>query len=351
MIQYLVILLDDTSVSFCHYGNAKATRRLMPLETLKAGILYGMKENLNIQFVYPAYALPEAYDAAIESIDHVKIKPVGTPEGADVLVMNGWKECEGVEAGAGVSCVLRLPKAEWFGQAGRVAALLEKTERLNVVLTDVETFTEDDFKAYNVEGAVDYSSGVITFNDGDTEQDIVLADSYTIFHNDDGDAETWSTSQLERNCGEDFTGTIYVYEDDDDMAVEIYVEGESTDVDPDDDETITNANGSVTVAVESYNPLTLTLSNMSTDQGSVTDTWSGTDIAVRVTLTRGTESNTYPATAESSDSMLTTLNSLVNEALPNVGYNTTSSFTIEVVITFDGQNNDSYTLTGSYTND
>ena len=132
---------------------------------------------------------------------------------------------------------------------------------------------------------------------------------------------------------------------------EIYVEGESTDVDPDDDETITNANGSVTVAVESYNPLTLTLSNMSTDQGSVTDTWSGTDIAVRVTLTRGTESNTYPATAESSDSMLTTLNSLVNEALPNVGYNTTSSFTIEVVITFDGQNNDSYTLTGSYTND
>ena len=211
--------------------------------------------------------------------------------------------------------------------------------------------SEDDFKAYNVEGAVDYSSGVITFNDGDTEQDIVLADNYTIFHNDDGDAETWSTSQLERNCGEDFTGTIYVYEDDDDMAVEIYVEGESTDVDPDDDETITNANGSVTVAVESYNPLTLTLSNMSTDQGSVTDTWSGTDIAVRVTLTRGTESNTYSATAESSDSMLTTLNSLVNEALPNVGYNTTSSFTIEVVITFDGQNNDSYTLTGSYTND
>ena len=148
MIQYLVILLDDTSVSFCHYGNAKKERRLMPLETLKAGILFGMKENLNIQFVYPAYALPEAYDAVIEGIDHVKIKPAAMPEGADVLVMNGWEECESWTAGAGVSCVLRLPKAEWFGQAGRVAALLEKTERQNVVLTDVETFTEDDFKAY-----------------------------------------------------------------------------------------------------------------------------------------------------------------------------------------------------------
>ncbi len=148
MIQYLVILLDDTSVSFCHYGNAKKERRLMPLETLEAGILFGMKENLNIQFVYPAYALPEAYNKAVERVAHVKIKPAAMPDNADVVVMDGWEECESWTAGAGVSCVLRLPKAEWFGHAGRAAALLEKAERLNVVLTDVETFTEDDFKAY-----------------------------------------------------------------------------------------------------------------------------------------------------------------------------------------------------------
>lgn len=39
MIQYIVILLDDTSVSFCHYPNKKQERKLMPLDTLKAGIL------------------------------------------------------------------------------------------------------------------------------------------------------------------------------------------------------------------------------------------------------------------------------------------------------------------------
>ena len=55
MIQYLVILLDDTSVSFCHYQNDKKERNLMPFETLKAGIVYAMKENLNIQFVYQAF--------------------------------------------------------------------------------------------------------------------------------------------------------------------------------------------------------------------------------------------------------------------------------------------------------
>ena len=82
MIQYLVILLDDTSVSFCHYTNDKQERDLMPLETLKAGIVYAMKENLNIQFVYPNYSLPKDYLEVIDSIDHTDIK---LPTSASVL--------------------------------------------------------------------------------------------------------------------------------------------------------------------------------------------------------------------------------------------------------------------------
>ena len=148
MIQYLVILLDDTSVSFCHYGNEHTARRLMPLETLKAGIVYGMKENLNIQLVYPGYALPEEYNQTIESIDHVKIKPASMPDGADVLVLDGWDECRDVTPQAGVAYVLRLSKEDLFAHVDRVASLLEKTERLNIVLTDVETFGEDDFATY-----------------------------------------------------------------------------------------------------------------------------------------------------------------------------------------------------------
>ena len=117
MIQYLVILLDDTSVSFCHYDNKRTERRLMPIETLKAGILYGMKENLNIQFVYPDYALPEEYEKVIESIDHIKIKPASMAE-------------------------------EMFAGRGAITSMLESTGRLNIVLKDIETFTDDDLKKY-----------------------------------------------------------------------------------------------------------------------------------------------------------------------------------------------------------
>ncbi len=144
MLQYLIILLDDTSTPFCHYENLKTERRLMPIDTLKQGIRFGMMENLMIQFVYPDYELPVEYAEAIESIDHSKIKLV--PNGADVLVLNGVRELENVD----VPLVLRVSKQELLANEERIANMLGKTPRLNIVLTDVETFKDEDFDTYKV---------------------------------------------------------------------------------------------------------------------------------------------------------------------------------------------------------
>lgn len=154
MIQYLVILLDDTSVSFCHYQNDKKERNLMPFETLKAGIVYAMKENLNIQFVYPNYSLPKDYLELIDCIDHTDIKPASLGDEADVVVMDGINQVLDVNDNnfkQGVSCVLRLSKYELFKKIANVCALLSKVERLNVVITDVETFKDADFERYSEE--------------------------------------------------------------------------------------------------------------------------------------------------------------------------------------------------------
>lgn len=144
MLQYLIILLDDTCAPFCHYENLKTERRLMPIDTLKQGIRFGMMENLMIQFVYPDYELPVEYAEAIESIDHSKIKLV--PNGADVLVLNGVRELENVD----VPLVLRVSKQELLANEERIANMLGKTPRLNIVLTDVETFKDEDFDTYKV---------------------------------------------------------------------------------------------------------------------------------------------------------------------------------------------------------
>ena len=76
MLQYLIILLDDRSTSFCHYDIPNdRNKRLIDLDDLKQGIKYAMMENLMIQFVYPDYELPKQYAEVINSIDHIDIRP------------------------------------------------------------------------------------------------------------------------------------------------------------------------------------------------------------------------------------------------------------------------------------
>lgn len=73
MLQYLIIQLDDTSTSYCHYENGNKDRKLISIDNLKAGILFGMKENLMIKYILPDYGLPHEYLDVLESIDHCKI--------------------------------------------------------------------------------------------------------------------------------------------------------------------------------------------------------------------------------------------------------------------------------------
>ncbi len=150
MLQYLIILLDDTSISYCHYENYRVEKKLIPLDILKAGIRFGMMENLMIQCVYPDYELPSEYAEVIESIDHSKIKSLShsyQKEGsadADVLVLNGFENPGTVE----VPVVLRVSKLELLANETKVMELLGKVPRLNVVITDVENLTDDDFGKY-----------------------------------------------------------------------------------------------------------------------------------------------------------------------------------------------------------
>ena len=134
MLQYLIILLDDASTSYCHYNNERTERKLISLEDLKAGIFFGMKENLMIQYVYPSHELPAEYSEVLESIDHSKIMPADNPDvaEADVVVFN----------------VLRISKADLFDHKELVKEIVPKVAKLNVVITDVESFTDEDFATY-----------------------------------------------------------------------------------------------------------------------------------------------------------------------------------------------------------
>lgn len=156
MLQYLIILLDDTAVSYCHYPVVRMEHRFIGLDTLKQGILFAMKENLNIQFVYPDYELPQEYKDAIETIDHVKIQPMEYRlkseynDNAHVIVFGGIRElCRlPITDEDTAVCVVRTTKAGLFSDYKLIGDVLGAAARINMVITDVETFTDDDFYRY-----------------------------------------------------------------------------------------------------------------------------------------------------------------------------------------------------------
>lgn len=145
MLTYLIVLLDDTSTSFCHYDVPAKQRRLISLDDLNAAIVWAMKENLNVQFVYPDYELPIEYLRAIDGIDHTDIKPLRIGEKADVLVIDGWDD----DVPIGATCIIRSCFTELAEHVDVVTNWLKRLVRLNVVLSDVDTFKDNDIDSYS----------------------------------------------------------------------------------------------------------------------------------------------------------------------------------------------------------
>lgn len=144
MLTYLIILLDNTSTSYCHYHVPQQQHSPISLEDLRAGIVWAMKENLNVQFVYPDYELPAEYTETIDSIDHTDIKPFRSAENADVLVLGGWND----DVPEGTTCIIRASLRDLDEHVDVVCEWLKRLARLNVVLTDVDAFKDSDIDVY-----------------------------------------------------------------------------------------------------------------------------------------------------------------------------------------------------------
>lgn len=164
MLQYLVILLDNTATSYCHYENFCHEKKLISIEDLKQGIFYGMKENLMIQFVYPDYELPQEYKNVINTIDHSDIvsslcEDEELRKNADVIIYHDWVGIQLSSFDKDGIYTLRTNKEDLFDRYKLLKSIISSSRRLNVVITDVEKFTEEDYKKYKE--VLEYLSDVL----------------------------------------------------------------------------------------------------------------------------------------------------------------------------------------------
>ena len=150
MLQYLIILLDGQSTSFCHYDVPSGTHKLIDTDTLRRAIRFAMIENLTIQFVYPTTDIPDEHKRIIESIDHSKIMPATSllTADADVIVMDRWEQIVPERLDKDIAYVLRTTLAALLAHEDEMVNVLETGVRFNIVVTDVETVTDVDLERH-----------------------------------------------------------------------------------------------------------------------------------------------------------------------------------------------------------
>lgn len=148
MLKYLIIQLDDSATSFCHYGNKSVAVKLMPLDILKKAVVWSMQENLMVQFVLPDYTLPEEYCEVIDSVDHVSISDGNANGSVDVNVFNGVSDLDELKENPYRHIVLRLTKEDLFRHIEDLKEILKIQPSVNIVLTDIESVTEKDYLLY-----------------------------------------------------------------------------------------------------------------------------------------------------------------------------------------------------------
>lgn len=152
MLKYLIIYLCDTAPLFCHY-NVNTNSNLISIERLKSGILFGMKNNLNIQFFYPDYELSTEYKELIDSVDHIDVvsywnKDQQLRENADYIIIDSWLDVTS-NLQINKDYIIRTSKRDFFDNYNKLIEVLPKVHRMNVVFSDIYEFQESDFKTYS----------------------------------------------------------------------------------------------------------------------------------------------------------------------------------------------------------
>lgn len=152
MLKYLVILLSDDAVSYCHYTAKEYCSNKISPEILKKAIIWAMKENLSVQFVYSHNSVDDDIRTLINSIDHIEIAPQcyakTEPLSEDVIVVHdGWDELE-LKPKQGQSIVIHTSLNKLLCNKDSLVELLKYQDRINIVIIDVENFKDCQVKDY-----------------------------------------------------------------------------------------------------------------------------------------------------------------------------------------------------------
>lgn len=177
MLKYLVVPLACDAVSFCHYTAKLDNSQTISKDILKDSIVWAMKGDLSIQFLYPKRVLPKEIIELTETVDHVKIVPSDIDNHAllakaDIVVFNSWQEMNDFEFSLNQSYVFRTSFEDLLINECRLIKALTICNRINVVFTDID-IRYDEYENF-LQGLV--PSIIEEYRDGHQVQLNILTD-------------------------------------------------------------------------------------------------------------------------------------------------------------------------------
>ena len=148
--QYLTILLDDSAIPFCSY-QSKSTSRLIDVLDLKKGISYAEQNGLHLQLVYPNFDLPSEYLNIVSAVEHIAIYPYeSASSNADIVVLTRDADVNPLVREDAVY-IVNINKSQLDSLYNIVEKIYTKTQRINIVLNDIENFSDFEFRIYKQE--------------------------------------------------------------------------------------------------------------------------------------------------------------------------------------------------------
>lgn len=149
MLKYAIILLDDASVPYCSY-QGRTLRSVISPAILREAIVWVMKENLEIQFIYPDEPLPNNIVDIVNTVSHIKVVHCINPssDDADIIVINGVSDIPKVVWNEDKSYVIRLTSIELGEIVTYLSSIPYIPKRINFVLKDRNVVTKSDLAVY-----------------------------------------------------------------------------------------------------------------------------------------------------------------------------------------------------------
>ena len=160
MLTHLLVLVDGSAPSFCHYGHDRRQTELMPLATLERAIAFAASRRLSLTMLVGREELPPEHRAVLAKTAHAAIVPAELatlyPEAVVVLDADDAPE----EAAARRQFILRLPRRRLPAMADLVRSCLGMAARLDLYLGEIDRYTAADIEEYGRQ--LELAAGYVT---------------------------------------------------------------------------------------------------------------------------------------------------------------------------------------------